>query len=210
VRERVEAVLADSRIQRAFRFLTDNEPKIEADQIRFTLIPSPPFEEAERAAAFNSELRALGMKPVVDAVGNVIAPYEQFGPSPVAVCAHLDTVFPASTPLDLRRRGRTLYLPGISDNGSGIVALLWVYATCSTRRLGRITIANSLPWMEEGCSESRIRQLEAAAYEYECPVPAGTVGRISDGRILFTPWPRPSTSSLHMPIAGPVFLSTWG
>jgi hypothetical protein len=40
----------------------------------------------------------------------------------VVIGAHLDTVFPISTPLDLRRRGRSLCLPGISDNGAGIVA----------------------------------------------------------------------------------------
>ena len=41
------------------------------------------------------------------------------------MAAHLDTVFPGSTVLQLRRRGRILFLPGISDNGSGLVALLW-------------------------------------------------------------------------------------
>ena len=38
---------------------------------------------------------------------------------------HLDTVFPGSTVLELQRKGRLLLLPGISDNGSGLVALLW-------------------------------------------------------------------------------------
>ena len=46
---------------------------------------------------------------------------------PLIVSAHLDTVFPASTPLELQRKGRVLFLPGISDNGAGIVALLWAF-----------------------------------------------------------------------------------
>jgi acetylornithine deacetylase/succinyl-diaminopimelate desuccinylase-like protein len=125
VRELVEPVAADSRIQRAFRFISANESQIEADQIRLTSIPAPPFGETERARIFSEELRKLDLSPVTDAIGNVIAPYESFGPRPVVVGAHLDTVFPKSTSLDLRRKGRILFLPGISDNGSGLVALMW-------------------------------------------------------------------------------------
>jgi tripeptide aminopeptidase len=122
----VESVFANVRVRRAFRLLDENEPAIEADQIRLTMVPAPPFGEAERARLFSEELRLLGLRPLTDAIGNVIAPYERFGPNPVVVGAHLDTVFPASTPLELRRKGRVISLPGISDNGSGIVALLWV------------------------------------------------------------------------------------
>jgi tripeptide aminopeptidase len=121
-----ESILADPRVQRAFRLFDQNESEIEADQIRLSMIPAPPFGESERARVFGDELRTLRLRPVTDAIGNVIAPYERFGPNPVVIGAHLDTVFPASTPLDLRRRGRVIYLPGISDNGSGIVALLWM------------------------------------------------------------------------------------
>jgi acetylornithine deacetylase/succinyl-diaminopimelate desuccinylase-like protein len=38
----------------------------------------------------------------------------------------MDTVFPEGTPLDVRREGERLLGPGISDNGSGLVALLAV------------------------------------------------------------------------------------
>jgi acetylornithine deacetylase/succinyl-diaminopimelate desuccinylase-like protein len=125
VRERVEAVLADARVQRAFRFISGHEPQIEADQIRLTSIPAPPFGETERARAFSQELRNIGLDAASDEIGNVIAPYEGFGHNPVVIAAHLDTVFPASTALELRRMGRVLFLPGISDNGCGLVALLW-------------------------------------------------------------------------------------
>jgi tripeptide aminopeptidase len=125
VREPVEAVTSDSRIQRAFRFISENEPQIEADQIRLTCVAAPPFGETERARAFSEELLKLGLNPVTDSIGNVIAPYESFGPNPLVIGAHLDTVFPVSTPLSLRRKARVLFLPGISDNGAGLVALLW-------------------------------------------------------------------------------------
>lgn len=119
-------VFSDSRLHRAFRVISDREPEIEADQIRLTQIPAPPFGESVRARAFAAELEKIGLRPAVDAIGNVIAQYDGGGRNPVVVGAHLDTVFPASTPLQLQRKGRVLFLPGISDNGCGIVALLWM------------------------------------------------------------------------------------
>jgi acetylornithine deacetylase/succinyl-diaminopimelate desuccinylase-like protein len=126
VRNRVEAAFNDLRMQRAFRFISERETQIETDQIRLTEIPAPPFAEAERAGAFADALTRLGLRAATDSIGNVIAAYDGMGRNPVVVGAHLDTVFPASTPLDLRRKGRTVLLPGISDNGCGIVAALWL------------------------------------------------------------------------------------
>ena len=125
MRARVEAVIGDARIQRAFRFISENEPQIEADQIRLSTIAAPPFQETARARAFAEELTKRGLKPATDSIGNVVAGYDGTGANGVVVAAHLDTVFPASTPLTLRRKNRPLFMPGISDNGSGIVALLW-------------------------------------------------------------------------------------
>lgn len=125
MRDQVERVLADARIQQAFRFVSQHESEIEAGQIRLTSIPAPPFGEGPRAAAFTEELRKIGLRPSTDHVGNVIAAYEDFGRHPVVLAAHLDTVFPAETALHLRRKNKTLFMPGISDNGCGLVALLW-------------------------------------------------------------------------------------
>ncbi len=113
-------------MQRAFKLFAQYEARIEEDQIRISEVPAPPFGEAERARVLADELRRLEFQPVTDAIGNVIAPFERFGSRPVVIAAHLDTVFPVATPLELRRRGRIVHLPGIADNGSGIVALLWV------------------------------------------------------------------------------------
>jgi acetylornithine deacetylase/succinyl-diaminopimelate desuccinylase-like protein len=120
------AILADSRVQHAFRILKEREPDIEADQIRLTLVAAPPFEEGERSRHFAQALRATGFSPSIDTLGNVIVAYGETGPDPVIVGAHLDTVFPRDVKLELRRAGRILNLPGISDNGAGLVALLWI------------------------------------------------------------------------------------
>ena len=122
----VAAVFAHPRVQHAFRILKDNEAQIEADQIRLSQIPAPPFEEEDRARYVFGVLESMGLRPQRDSIGNVIAPYGDYGAHPVVVGAHLDTVFPRDVNLELRRKGRVLYLPGIADNGAGLVALLWI------------------------------------------------------------------------------------
>jgi tripeptide aminopeptidase len=123
---RAAAVFSNTRVRRAFQFLQEREPDIEADQIRLTLVPAPPFEEGERSRHFLDALRASGLAPFQDALGNVIVSYGESGPDPIIVGAHLDTVFPRDVKLELRRIGRVIHLPGISDNGAGLVALLWI------------------------------------------------------------------------------------
>lgn len=125
MRQLAERLLREPRIQRAWRFLETAEPDIEAEQIRLTLIPAPPFGEDNRASAFGRCLDSVGIRPVRDAIGNIVGSYNGPGANPVVLSAHLDTVFPASTPLHLKRLGRTIRLPGIADNGAGLSALLW-------------------------------------------------------------------------------------
>jgi acetylornithine deacetylase/succinyl-diaminopimelate desuccinylase-like protein len=120
----VISVAEDARMRRAFSFIAGDESAIEADQIRLSLIPAPPFGETARCGAFADDLRAAGLQPALDAEGNVLAAYDRTGRNPVVLDAHLDTVFPSSLRLELRRKGRQLHLPGISDNGSGIAAIL--------------------------------------------------------------------------------------
>lgn len=172
MREHIDNVFADRRIQQAFHFISAHEADIEADQIRLTKIPSPPFGERDRAYQFEQELRALRLRPVIDGIGNVIAPYNDVARNPVVIGAHLDTVFPASTALRFERKGRAVWLPGISDNGAGIVALLWALraALASGIQFERSVIAvgnvgeegegnlrgirhlfNDPPWMSRDC-----------------------------------------------------------
>jgi len=86
-------------------------------------VPAPTFQEADRAAWFLEQFRALGWEASIDRVGNAIA---ASGDGPyVALTAHLDTVIPARSKdeievdADGRFRG-----PGVCDNGAGLAALL--------------------------------------------------------------------------------------
>ena len=80
----------------------------------------------------------LGLSEVhQDELGNVFAIRPGTDPNApyIALSAHIDTVFPAGTPIEVRRDAGKLYGPGISDNSSGIVALL---ADCRRDRRRRI------------------------------------------------------------------------
>jgi len=98
-------------------------------QLDMASIPAPPFGEMARTEWLKKRFRELGLEDVhSDEVGNVfgIRP----GPSRqvVSLSAHIDTVFPAGTPLNVRQQGNRLYGPGVSDNGAGVTALLAIAA----------------------------------------------------------------------------------
>ena len=127
LRSRVQGIRSDRGVRAAIRFCADGEGMILEDQVRLTLIPAPPFAESERAASFSKMLAEAGFDPTIDSLGNVVSAYEHYGENPLLVGAHLDTVFPEGTPLHLDRKASVLSLPGIADNGAGLVAGLWLF-----------------------------------------------------------------------------------
>lgn len=88
-------------------------------------IPGPTFHEGDRAAFIRAQWEALGLADVsVDALGNVLARRPGQGTGrPLLVTAHTDTVFPAETPLTLRRDADRIHGPGIGDNSLGVAGL---------------------------------------------------------------------------------------
>jgi acetylornithine deacetylase/succinyl-diaminopimelate desuccinylase-like protein len=71
----------------------------------------------------------------MDEVGNVFGVRPGYGSRFVALSAHIDTVFPATTPLNIRQQGSRLYGPGVADNGAGIAAMLAVASVLKSARL---------------------------------------------------------------------------
>lgn len=87
-------------------------------------IPAPTFQEKARARFVLERFQAEGLRDVeMDSTGNVYARLEGGSQPPLVVSAHLDTVFPAETPLAIRREGGRIYGPGIGDNALGVAAL---------------------------------------------------------------------------------------
>jgi tripeptide aminopeptidase len=91
-------------------------------------IPAPPFGEAARAAEYRRRFEALGFRNVrIDAEGNVIAERPGTGTGPrLVLSAHLDTVFPDTVDVTVRREGNRLLGPGIGDDCRGLAVVLAV------------------------------------------------------------------------------------
>jgi tripeptide aminopeptidase len=114
-------------VRSALGWLRAQEPQIAQWQLELSRIAAPPFGEAARSEWLSQRFKELGLEQVaVDEVGNVLGLRPGVGGHCVSVSAHIDTVFPAGTPLNVRQSGSRLYGPGVSDNGAGVAALLAV------------------------------------------------------------------------------------
>jgi tripeptide aminopeptidase len=120
--------LADQpQVRDALDWLDHNLDWTTAQQIRLTEIPAPSFQEEKRAQAVKEILSAEGLSVYTDKVGNVIGELRGAEDKEVVLLsAHLDTVFPEGTEINVTREGDRLVAPGISDNGTGLAGLLAV------------------------------------------------------------------------------------
>ena len=141
VQEEVARIAASPEVRSAFNCLRLQEPQLAQWQMEMARIPAPPFGETARGAWLAERFREVGLDDVrVDDVGNVFGLSPGFmgsgvGRRHVALSAHIDTVFPASTPLNIRQQGSRLYGPGLSDNGAGVAAMLAIAALLRSVRL---------------------------------------------------------------------------
>lgn len=135
-------------------------------QIRITETPAPEYGEKRRAELLQSIFADMGYKARIDETGNVVV--ERIGMQTdrvVLVAAHLDTVFTAGTDVQVRRDGKRLLAPGISDNGAGLAALVAVaraYVESSLRTDATIVFAADVG--EEG--EGNLRGIRALVDAY--------------------------------------------
>src|SRR5215471_2975421 len=117
-----------SAVQESLTRLTDNLDQVLDETVHLCCIPAPTFEEAERAAYVAERMRAIGLSEVhIDSIHNVTGILSADSASPTTlVAAHLDTVFPRATPLQVRRTQQRLCGPGIGDNCVAVAAMLSV------------------------------------------------------------------------------------
>jgi tripeptide aminopeptidase len=115
---------ADPRITHLLEYLRDNSAATTEEQARITEIPAPPYHEETRAAYLKKLLSGAGLQTQVDSTGNVVAELPGTTQDLVMLSAHLDTVFPEGTDVHVKREGGRLLAPGISDNGTGLAALV--------------------------------------------------------------------------------------
>jgi tripeptide aminopeptidase len=143
VQEEVSRLAGSSEVRAAFDRFRSRESQFALWQMEATRVAAPPFGETARAAWLAERFRELGLADVhADEVGNVFGIRSGYGKRFVALSAHIDTVFPATTPLNIRQEGSRLYGPGVSDNGAGIAAVLAVASELASAR-----ISHALPFL---------------------------------------------------------------
>ena len=121
----MNALMKEPAVAKALAWVDAHPAQVVEEAVRICEIPSPTFDEGERARYVRGRFEALGLKDVtIDAAGNVRGrrPGATAGPG-LAMAAHLDTVFPKDTDVKVRREGSRLYAPGIGDNSVAIAGL---------------------------------------------------------------------------------------
>jgi len=151
-------------VRECLQWFTREKQWINEIHLELCRIAAPTFLEQARAEWMAAQLRSSGWKSQIDRAGNVVAFPAEKVPGPyIAVTAHLDTVLaPRST--DDITVGPDGYFrgPGVSDNGSGLAALLAIARAIK-----------SSPEMED---------LQAA------PVLIGNVGEEGEGNLTGMRW----------------------
>jgi tripeptide aminopeptidase len=156
----------DSGCARGLAWIDRNGAWVTEQQVRLTETPAPEYREERRGELLQSMLAEAGLKARIDDTGNVVA--ERVGMRTdrvILLAAHLDTVFPSGTDVRVRRDGKRLLGPGISDNAAGLGALVGVaraFEESSVRTDATIVFAGDVG--EEG--EGNLRGIRALVEAY--------------------------------------------
>jgi acetylornithine deacetylase/succinyl-diaminopimelate desuccinylase-like protein len=151
-------LMQDPAVRAAVEAARSDEARTIDDQIRLCEIPAPPFKEAARGEAYAEAFRAVGLSNVrVDREGNVLGERRGRAARPHLVfSAHLDTVFPEDTNVEVTREGNVLKGPGIGDDCRGLAVLLAVVRAMDKANVttpGTITFVGTVG--EEGLGDLR-------------------------------------------------------
>jgi tripeptide aminopeptidase len=160
------------RVRAAVDWFTPNISWVNDQQVRLTEIPAPPFHEGQRAALVKDLLAGAGLAVQIDKTGNVIGEVRGANEKEIVIiAAHLDTVFPPGTDVKVRRENGRMFGPGISDNGTGLAALLALARAVSAARIKpQRTILFVADVGEEG--EGNLRGMRALVDAYRAKLKA--------------------------------------
>jgi tripeptide aminopeptidase len=156
----------NAQVRTALEWFAQNRTWIDDQQIRLSEIPAPSFEEEKRAAAVKELFAAEGLAIHTDKIGNIIGELRGSNErEAVVIAAHLDTVFPAGTPVKVQREGERMVGPGISDNGTGLAGLIAIARAMNAAKIKpQRTILFAANVGEEG--EGNLRGMRALIDAY--------------------------------------------
>ena len=136
-REGIQKLAQNTVVTDVFLHIFENNAKTLEDLVFLNEIPAPPFKEEIRAKAFKDMLDELGVDSSwIDAEGNVIALRKGTeGKRTIALDAHLDTVFPEGTEVDVTTNQDTFFAPGIGDDTRGLSMVLAVLRAMNNKQI---------------------------------------------------------------------------
>jgi len=151
----IQDLLNAPEVIESFRFFEQDADAITEEHIAICEIPASPFDEQARAEYLRDKLADIGLSDVtLDGIGNCIGMFRGSAASPVmVVSAHLDTVFAKGTDFTVQRYQQRLLAPGISDDGSGLAALIAIARTLvntGARTVGSILFVGTVGEEGEG------------------------------------------------------------
>jgi len=96
---------------------------------RICEVPAPTGNEGKRAEFVASLWRERGYTPEIDSISNVYVRRKGHSSGPVLMLlAHIDTVFPATTPIQVTRDGDVMRGPSIGDNSLSVATMISIFA----------------------------------------------------------------------------------
>lgn len=113
-----------------FRVAEQFAPRVLALAEEIAAVPAPTGDEFRRSEFVRSLMSSLAFDEIEhDGMGNVVGRMQGLSEEPrLLIAAHLDTVFPAGTELNIHHDERRSYGPGIGDNCIGVAAVLLIPA----------------------------------------------------------------------------------
>jgi tripeptide aminopeptidase len=147
---------------------------------RICAVAAPTGKEGQRAEFVASLWRERGYTPEIDEVGNVYVRRGTKHTAPVLMLmAHIDTVFPEDTPINISRQGDKLYGPGIGDNCVSVAAMITVFEILDARKWETdVDIVAVADVGEEGLGNLRGARAAVQRYRHELGAVIAVDGRL--------------------------------
>ena len=120
-------IVSSPQAQKIFSFIENNRENIIKEWIYLTEIPAPSGHEEKRAQYIKQQFEAAGLDEVfIDEFSNVVGIWKGTDQGKkIIFSAHMDTVFQGVWEIKVKREGNLLKAPGIGDDTSSCINLLW-------------------------------------------------------------------------------------
>ena len=125
VRQKFDALVKDEKVQKALKFMEEDQDAVIDRQIELTLIPAPTYHEQKKAERMLEMFKEEGLSDChIDEYGNCVGIRKGTGGGKTTLVeGHMDTVFALDTELKIVREDGFIKCPGIVDDTRGCAAV---------------------------------------------------------------------------------------